>query len=642
MRRLGIETWQELVDRSVKDIEWFWTATIPYLGIHWSKPYQNLLDLSGGFSAARWFSGGQLNIAANCLEWHLNPANSNGCRVSAGPDHPALIWCGEDGQSTTLSYRELNALSNRVANTLQALKVEPGDAVGIYMPMVPETVAVFFGCFKVGAVAVPIFSGFGPKPLASRLQDCKAKVLFTADAGIRRAGVIPIKKDADEAANEVPSLRHVITLDHCHSQIDWNKNRDLHWSDTVATASAEFQSLDLDSQHYSMYLYTSGTTGTPKGTVHTHGGALAEIGKELGFVFDVHPNDVFFWLTDIGWMMGPWEMIGVSFWGGTMVIAEGAPNYPQPDRLWKIIEKHKVTTLGISPTVVRVLRPDGDNWVEQHNLSSLRFLGSTGEPWDEDNYMWLFEKVGKKRCPIMNISGGTELVGCLLQPLPIMPLKPCSLGTQGLAVAADVVDDAGHSISNSIGHLICRKPVPSMTRGFVRDQKRYLETYFSQFPDIWYHGDWAKVDEDGLWFLYGRSDDTIKIAGKRIGPAEAEAALLVHPAVAQAAAIGVPHKTKGEALVGFVVLRNGAGAGLNDAGAPLNDICTELITHTAAELGSSFRPEQVHVVSMLPHTRSGKIVRAAIKKAYLHEELGDTSSVENLDSLQEISRLRRP
>jgi acetyl-CoA synthetase len=352
--------------------------------------------------------------------------------------------------------------------------------------------------------------------------------------------------------------------------------------------------------------------------------------KEIGYYFDLKETDIFFWFTDIGWMMGPWEIIGVQHFGGTYMISEGVPNYPSPDRLWQIIERNKVSILGISPTAIRLLMSQGDRWVDAHDLGSLRMLGSTGEPWDIKSYMWYFEKVGGKRCPIINISGGTEIVGCLLSPLPITALKPCTLRGPGLGMDIDVFNDEGRPVRGGIGHLVCKKPAPSMTKGFLKDPERYIETYFSKWPDVWYHGDWAKVDEDGFWFLYGRSDDTIKIAGKRVGPAEIESALMDHPAVQEAAAIGVPHDIKGEAVICFVVVKQGIE--------PIDQLKEELKAKVAASLGKSLKPEDIKFVRALPKTRSAKIVRGAIRKKYLGQEVGDLSSVENPEAIEEIGR----
>lgn len=629
MKSQGIKDWKELVKRSTEDTEWFWQSAMEYVGLHWDKPYTRLMDQSKGFAWTKWFLDGKMNIATNCLDYHLGKVDKTyPNRPKVGANHPAVIWQSEDGQEKRWTYGELNDMSGKVASALTKMGVKPGDAVGIYMPMVAEVVAILFGCLKVGAVAVPIFSGFGPEALQTRLDDAEAKVLFTAYSGIRRGKEIAVKPDADEAAKNLPKLKHVVVLERMKATGTWQEGRDLKWSEVVDKADPKAPTLSLEAEHPSMYLYTSGTTGKPKGTVHTHAGALASMSRELGFAFDVKPEDVFFWFTDIGWMMGPWEMIGVTFWGGTMVIAEGAPNFPTPDRVWKIVEKYKVNTLGISPTAIRVLRTAGDEWVDKYPMESLRLMGSTGEPWDHDSYMWFFEHVGKKRSPVINISGGTELVGCLIQPLPCMPIKPCTLGGPGLGMDVDVVDESGKTIRNGIGHLICRKPSPSMTKGFLKDPDRYIETYFSKWPDIWYHGDWAKVDEDGFWFLFGRSDDTIKVAGKRVGPGEVESVLVAHPKVAEAATIGVPHAVKGEGLVCFVVPMPGITAS--------PDLSSDLIALVGEKLGHVLKPEAVYCVPALPKTRSGKIVRGTIRRKYLGENPGDLSSVENPDALEHI------
>lgn len=629
MRSVGIKDVSELVRASGEDIEWFWTTALEYCGVDWHKPYDQLLDESKGFPWAKWFVGGEMNIVSNCLDYHVrNKGKVYPNRPPVGADHLAIIWESEDGEKRKLTYGELDILSSKVAQALKKLNVNAGDSVGIYMPMVPEVVAVLFGCLKIGAVAIPIFSGFGAHALADRLSDAEAKVLFTADAGKRRGKTIPVKKDVDEAASSLPALKHVVVMDRFGMAENWVDGRDIKWSEVVEKAEPLTQTVALPAEHPSMYLYTSGTTGKPKGTVHTHAGALASIARELGFAFDVRSTDVFFWFTDIGWMMGPWEMIGVTFWGGTMVIYEGAPNFPAADQVWQVIERNNVTTLGISPTLIRVLRTAGDEMVQKYKMPTLRLLGSTGEPWDLDSYMWFFENVGKKRVPIINISGGTELVGCLLQPLPNMPLKPCTLGGPGLGMASDVVDEKGESIRNGIGHLVCRRPSPSMTKGFLKDPDRYLDTYFSKFPDMWYHGDWAKVDEDGFWFLFGRSDDTIKIAGKRIGPGEIESILVENAKVAEAAAIGVPHAIKGEGVVCFVVTMPNVE--------PSEALSKELLDMVAHNLGGPLKPEAVHFVAALPKTRSGKIVRGSIRRRYLGEPAGDVSTVENPEALDLI------
>jgi acetyl-CoA synthetase len=613
MRRHGIRDHDELVRRSSADTSWFWDAALKDLGVIWDRPYDKVQE--GGFPIARWFLGGKLNIVSNSIE------RERGSK-------PALIWAGDTGETAAWDYSLLEKTIARLSVGLRQAGVGKGDMVGIYMPMIPEIVAVFFACLKIGAVAVPVFSAYGAPALAVRLQDAEAKVLFTADGVSRRGKKTPLKPEADLAVKECPSIRKVVVFPRLGIEVPMGP-KDVFWNDFLRDGDAPTESMNAEDP--SLVMYTSGTTGKPKGTVHTHAGALAQIVKELGYNFDLKASDVFFWVTDIGWMMGPWEMIGALFFGATLVLFEGAPNFPNPDRLWEIVETSEVTHLGISPTAIRLLKSAPLDWVTRHDLSSLRILGSTGEAWDPDSYLWFFENVGGKRCPIINISGGTEIMGCHLAPLPIRPLKACTLGAPGLGMDVDVFDDDGKPIRGGIGHLVCKKPAPSMTKGFLKDPERYLETYFSKFgPGVWYHGDWAKIDEDGYWFLYGRSDDTIKVAGKRVGPAEVEGALISHPAVAEAAAIGVPHDLKGETLVCFVVLKPGQ--------APSEPLREELREQVVKHLGKTLKPEALKFVRMLPKTRSAKIVRGAIRRRHLNLPLGDTASVENPDAIEEIAR----
>jgi acetyl-CoA synthetase len=620
MRRHGIGDYRTLLRRSVEEIEWFWPAALEDLGFEWYRPFDRLLDLSKGFPWARWFVGGRINIVHHCLDRHLERGRG---------DRVALLWEGDDGSVRSVTYRTLHEEVGRVAGGLRRSGVGREDAVALYLPMVPEVVSIFFACLKIGAVAVPIFSGFGPSALAARLADASVRMVFTADGGWRRGKWIPVKPAVDEALRAAPSVRRVVVLKRSEGTIPWREGRDVDWSSFCSEAPPVEKTEELDAEDHSMILYTSGTTGRPKGTVHTHAGALAQIAKEVGYAFDLRPDeDRFFWFTDIGWMMGPWEMIGVQFFGGTYLIFEGTPDHPRPDRLWETIRRHRVTTLGISPTAIRMLMSRGDEWVGRHDLGSLRILGSTGEPWDPDSYLWYFEKVGGRRCPVINISGGTELVGCLLSPLPVMPLKVCTLGGPGLGMDVDVVNEEGRSVRGTVGHLVCRKPGPSMTKGFLNDPERYLETYFSKFPGLWYHGDWAMADADGFWFLYGRSDDTIKVAGKRVGPAEIEAVLMEHEAVSEAAAIGIPDEIKGATVVCFVVL----GAGREPSEALREELSARVVQH----LGKTLRPGRVEFARALPKTRSAKILRGLIRSRYLGEPLGDLASVENPDAIEAL------
>lgn len=621
MAKVGVRTPAALHAWSVADVARFWDTVHADLGTSWFTPYRTTLDLSEGFPWAKWFVGGETNVVLNCLDRH-----ASGPRAEA----EALVAEGEDGSVSRFTYRELRLEVGRVAGKLRALGVRPGERVGIYMPMAAEVVIALFACLQIGAVAVPVFSAFGAEALAIRLNDAAAVVLLTADGGRRRGADVPIKETADEAVKQVPSIRHVLVYRHLGRVVPMGP-KDVRWT-RGALGAPDLRTEVLPSEATALILYTSGTTGKPKGTVHTHAGCLSTITKEVGYAFDVKPGDRFFWLTDIGWMMGPWEMIGVLALGGTLVLFEGAPNWPNPDRLFEVAAKHRVTHLGVAPTAIRVLRRAGDDLPARHDLSALRCLGSTGEPWDPESWSWYFERVGGGRCPVINISGGTEIIGCLLSPLPVTPIKATSLGMPGLGMDVDVFDDDGKPIRGGIGHLVCKQPAPSMTKGFVGDRARYLETYFTRFPGVWYHGDWAHVDEDGEWFLHGRSDDTIKVAGKRIGPAEVEAAVVAHPDASEAAAIGVPDAMKGEVIVVFVVVKPGRAEseGLREA---LSDA-------VATSLGKTSRPERVLFVDALPKTRSAKIVRGTIKRRYLGQPVGDLASVENPDALDKVARAR--
>jgi len=618
MKKHNIKDYDDLIKKSTDDIGWFWDSVMKDLNIEWYQPYNKVYDDSKGIQWTKWFVDGKINIVHNTLDRH---AKSN------KKDNVAIIWEDEQGNDRKLTYNDLYKEVNKFANALKELGVKKGDRVGIYMPMIPEIVVGFLAAMKIGAISIPIFSGFGGHALASRLDIAGAKVLLTADGSSRRGKTVNIKNEVDKATKTVKSLEHVVVYKHKDIKIPWN-DKDIWWDNITSNQSDECETEQMDSEEYAMIIFSSGTTGRPKGTVHTHGGALAQIAKELGYYFDVKENDVFFWLTDIGWMMGPWMIIGVHTFGGAFVIFEGAPNYPNPDRLWALIEKHKIAQLGISPTAIRLLMTYGDEWPKKHNLSSLRLLGSTGEPWDPDSWNWFFEKIGGSKIPIINISGGTEIVGCFLSPLPITELKPCTLRGPGLGMDIDVFDDNGKPIRGQMGHLVAKKPAPSMTRGFWNEPERYIETYWSRWPNIWYHGDWASIDENGFWFLHGRSDDTIKIAGRRTGPAEIEAALIEHPSVSEAATIGVPDEIKGEDIVSFVVLKPGFE--------PSEELRDELKGQVVKIMGKTLKPRDIKFVGDLPKTRSAKIVRRAIKSTYLGEQVVDTSSIENTNALEEI------
>jgi acetyl-CoA synthetase len=622
MRRHGIDDYWELVARSQRDIEWFWDAAVDDLGIDFFEPYDRILDSTGGPQWSKWFLGSKVNLAHNCAFRH----------ASSRPDSPAIKWEGEDGATRTVTYAELAQEVSRVADALERFGVREGDAVGVYMPMIPEAVVAAYACASVGAVYLPIFSGFGAPAIAARLNDSKAKVLFTADGFWRRGQRVPMKATADEAVADSPSIEKVIVVERFGDETG-RSERDISWTDAIDGAAADRSARPLDAEAPLMIAYTSGTTGTPKGAVHVHGGFLVKVAAEAAYQTDVTPGDVLYWVTDMGWIMGPWEMVGTHAAGACVLMYEGAPNHPAPDRLWDMCERHDVSILGISPTLVRALMPAGEEPVRAHDLSGLRILASTGEPWNPEPYRWFSDVVGGGRCPIINISGGTEIGACFLGQAPVVPTKSCSLGSPSLGMAIDVYDPDGHPVRGEVGELVCTKPWPAMTRGFWGSPERFIAAYWSRWPDIWVHGDWASIDEDGYWFLHGRSDDTLNIAGKRIGPAEFESAAVEHPAVMECAAVGVPDEIKGETVWCFCILRPGTD--------PSVELAIAIKKVVAGELGKAFTPAQVKFVEELPKTRSAKILRRAIRAKILGEDPGDMSSLENPSALEAIEKSLR-
>jgi acetyl-CoA synthetase len=616
---------RDFVQRTSQNIEWFWEAALADMGVRWQRPYDRLLDTSKGNAWADWFIGGQINITDNCVDRHA------ATRGSA----PALIAETEDGQVRRFSYAELADQVGRLAAVLQDLGVEPGDRVACYMPMVAEVVFAMLATQKIGAVFMPIFSGYAPPAARERIADARAKVLFTADGSLRRGAAFSIKAQADAAVDGLDHVSDVLVVRRIGESLPcaMRVGRDHFYDERMTSQTRVAETAVTAALHPALMLFTSGTTGKPKGTVHTHGGCLATMGKELLYNFDLRSDDTFWWFSDIGWMMGPWELIGCLMHGATVVIFEGAPNYPAADRMWRMVEEHEVTTLGISPTAIRMLMRAGDEWVDRFEMPTLHTLGSTGEPWDPESYRWYFDKVGKRRCPVINISGGTDIAGCFLAPLPIMPLRETSLQSIGLGMDVDVFDEDGKSVRGEVGYLVCKQPAPSMTRSLWNADEKYLESYWSKFPNVWNHGDWALLDDTGDWFIFGRADDTMKIAGRRVGPGEIEAALIEHPAVSEAAAVGVPDDLKGTDVVCFVVLHRGF--------ADTAELREELSRTVVAALGKVDRPKAVLFVNDLPKTRSAKILRRLIQRRYLGEpDLGDMSSVANPEALDAIRNAR--
>jgi acetyl-CoA synthetase len=620
MRRHGISAAPLLRRRAASEREWFYRAIEQDLGIEWLTPYQQLCDDREGLPWTEWFLGGRTNLVHNLLDRHVASGHGEQLAVIAEDDEARVV---------SLTYAQLDRRVRRVASMLRGLGAEVGDAVGFYLPMTADVVVALLACFKIGAVPVPVFAGFGPEALAARLQDAGAKILLTADGTHRRGKRITLKPAADQARELSGCVKFVVVLRHSGEPIPWFEPFDRWWHELEANATDTIDTLALPADARSMLLYTSGTTGRPKGAVHTHAGVLYVTAKECGYHLDVRAGDVMFWLTDIGWMMGPWEICGVLFHRGTVVVLDGSPDWPAVDRIWSMVARHRVTHLAVAPTAIRVLAAHGSEPVKRHDLSSVRMLGSTGEPWDDSSYRWYFDHAGSGRCPVINISGGTELMGCLLAPLPVEPLKPSTLQGPALGMDVDVVDDSCRSVRGEVGYLICRNAAPNMTRGFLGDRERYLETYFAQFgPTVWSHGDWAMVDEDGYWFLTGRADDTLKIAGKRVGPAEVETVANAHPAVRESAAVGLDDPVKGTRLVLVCVLRPGT--------AVTEQLPREVAQHVGAALGSTMRPAEVRFAAALPVTRSGKIVRGVIKRVLSGQDPGSLASVANPEAVDAL------
>lgn len=620
MRRHGIASYDALLERARTDVAWFWDAVMEDLDVQFYRPYSAVLEETEDPSFPRWCVGGEMNIVHNLLDkWQQTEAR----------DRVAVRWEGEEGTARLLTYAELDREVCRCANGLRALGLGKGDAVGLFMPMTPELVIAFLAVVKIGGVILPLFSGYGPEAIATRLADGRARALFTSNAVYRRGKPVDLKSTADEALRQVPGVEHVIVHERAPAfDTPWTDGRDRWWRDLVADQSIVAETERTAAEDVLMIIYTSGTTGKPKGAVHTHCGFPIKGAQDMYHCMDLKPGEVMYWMTDMGWMMGPWLVFGTLAIGATMVLYDGAPDYPDVDRLWKIVESHGVTHLGVSPTLMRVLKGHGPEPIQRHDLSALRAIGSTGSPWDPESWMWTFEHVLDGRKPIFNYSGGTEISGGILCGNLFRPLKPCAFSGPVPGMDADVVDTEGRSVRGAVGELVILRPWIGMTRGFWNDPERYRDSYWRRFPGTWVHGDFAAIDEDGLWFILGRSDDTIKISGKRLGPAEVEGIVNAHPDVSESAAIGVPHDIKGEELVVFAVLRHGAD--------PSETLRESLVARITAALGKPLKPREVRFCRSLPKTRNAKVLRRLVRTTYLGLDPGDTSSLESPDALTDI------
>ena len=616
----GLADFAALSARAGEDPEWFWDAVIRHHGIRFYRPYERVLDVSRGKPWARWCVGGTTNLAMNCLERPLELGRG---------DAPAIVWEGEDGAGRRWTYAELATETGRLAAGLRRVGLGKGDVVALYMPMVPEVAAAFLAIAKIGAIVLPLFSGFGAAALASRLNEADAVAVMTADGTRRRGKTVKLKATVDEAAGQVPSLCHVVVLDHLGTGAPMTVGRDHDWRALASQEAADAPCEEVDAEHPVMVMFTSGTTGKPKGTVHTHCGALVKNALDLGLLLDIRAGDRILWMSDMGWLVGPKIVIGATLLGATLVLAEGTPDHPDAGRMWRLAAENAVTVLGLAPTVARSFMRQDRAVVAAHDLSALRVVVSTAELWDRDSWLWLFKNVCRERVPILNYAGGTEIGGAILSGTVLHSLKPCSFGGPVPGTGAAVADDQGRPVAaGTIGELVMHSPSIGLSRGLWKDDGRYLETYWNKFPGTWAHGDLASVDEDGLWYLHGRADDTIKVAGKRTGPAEVEQLRLATGLVSEAAAVGVPDPVKGEAIV-CTCVRGAAGRPGDATAAALGDA-------VAKGLGAPFRPREIHFVEDLPKTRNLKIMRRVIRAAYTGEDPGDVSALANPEALARL------
>ncbi len=611
-----------IYERADADFEGYWAEAARELD--WFKPWDRTLEWDAPW--VKWFVGGELNVSYNCVDRHLSTWRRN---------KAAIIWEGENGEERVLTYRDLYREVNRAAAALRALGVEKGDRVALYMPMIPELPVAMLACARLGATHSVVFGGFAPEALRDRINDCEAKLVITADAGYRRGGVIPLKDNVDASLTDAPSVEHVVVVrrvgEHVR-QVEMAPGRDVWWNDLMAQhEGAIVEPEHVDSEHPLFILYTSGTTGKPKGVLHTSGGYLTGAMRTTKWVFDLKDDDVYWCTADIGWVTGhSYIVYGPLANGATAVMFEGTPDYPERDRFWRIVEKYGVTVLYTAPTAIRTFMRWGTEWIDKHDLSSLRLLGSVGEPINPEAWVWYHEHIGGGRCPVVDTWWQTETGSILITPLPgLTTLKPGSATLPFPGIQPDVVDEQGNSVPlGRGGYLVLRRPWPSMMRTIWADPDRYVQTYWSKFPGMYFTGDGARRDEDGYFWLMGRVDDVLNVAGHRIGTAEVESALVSHSAVAEAAVIGISDEIKGQAIAAFVTPRLGVNADDN--------LKNELRQHVSEKIGAIARPDKLFFTAELPKTRSAKIMRRLLRDIAEGRVLGDTTTLADPTVMAEI------
>jgi acetyl-CoA synthetase len=625
IKRDALVTGTEMYDEAAVDDEGFWAGQASEL-LDWSRPWDTVCEWE--LPNAKWFVGGQLNVATNCLDRH----------VAAGlGDRVAIHWEGEPGDTRTVSYAELLAEVQQFANALKGLGVRKGDRVNIYLPMIPEAAVAMLACARIGAAHSVVFGGFSAQSLADRISDAEAKVLITADGGYRRGDVFALKPAADEAVAATTTIEHVVVVQRGMNDVSMVEGRDHWYHDLLASADAECPAEPMDSEDLLFLLYTSGTTGKPKGIMHTTGGYLTQVAFTHKYVFDLHAETDVFWCTaDVGWVTGhSYIVYGPLANAATVVMYEGVPNYPANDRFWAIVEKYKVTILYTAPTAIRTFMKWGNEEPAKHDLSSLRVIGSVGEPINPEAWMWYREVIGGDRCPVVDTWWQTETGGIMISPLPgATTTKPGSATFPLPGISAEVVDEEGNRVTEGGGYLTITRPWPGMLRGIWGDPQRFQETYWNRYPGRYFAGDGAKLDSDGYLWLLGRVDDVMNVSGHRISTTEVESALVSHPAVAEAAVVGAPDPTTGQAIIAYVTLRGGADA-------PPDVTVEDLRNHVATEIGPIAKPKTIYLTPDLPKTRSGKIMRRLLRDIAEGHNLGDTTTLADAGVVDEIQRRAR-